>query len=62
MTKTNRLSNRIHNVRMKRMRAERISQGEVEAMLREIAYALALTHRVKQQILNDQPEPEPVGA
>jgi hypothetical protein len=37
-------------------------QADAEAILREIAYGLQLTERVKQDILCEQTEAETVGA
>jgi hypothetical protein len=36
--------------------------ADAEAVLREVAYVLELTRRVKQDILSDIKEPEMVGA
>jgi hypothetical protein len=37
-------------------------QSDADAVLREIAYVLKLTHQVKQEILCEETEPETVGA
>jgi hypothetical protein len=39
--------------RLRRTRSPRLSRADVERLLREAAYVLALTRRVKQSILSE---------